>query len=83
MKVTHLAVGDRNFHLRTDDAESVMAAAVVAREKGEWLRIRDVGGSSLRMLIPTQTLLVMHEREADAHDLGADPNDWASFDYDP
>jgi hypothetical protein len=81
MRIAHLAVGDRGFYLPPDEVEFVMAAAALARKTGEWLDLRDAGGKYLRLLIPTQALLVLHEYEVDDPDPGADTTDWTNYDY--
>jgi hypothetical protein len=76
-------VGDRSYDLSPDDVESVMSAATRAREHGEWLEFHDVNGNLLRLLIPTQLLLVLREYEsADTVPTGIPVNDWNSFDFD-
>ena len=82
MKIAHLAIGDRSFYFSPDDADQVLAAAAVARDRGEWFDLIDAAGNHVRLLIPSQVLLVYREFEADDSDRQLDPNDWASFDYD-
>ncbi|MEP6477994.1 MAG: hypothetical protein ABJB03_01280 [Rhodoglobus sp.] len=82
MRIAQLAVGDRNFYVQPDDVESVLAAAAIARERGEWLDLRDAAGNQLRLLIPSQALLVLQEYEVAEFEPGEDPNDWAAYDTD-
>ena len=82
MKIAHLAIGDRSFYFSPDDADQVLAAAAVARERGEWFDLIDAAGTHLRLLIPSNALLVYREYETDDTDGHLDLNDWASFDYD-
>ena len=81
MKIAQLAVGERSFYLPPDEVEYVLAAAAVARARGEWLELRDAGGQHLRLLIPQSALLVLHEYEVE------DPRDddhtaWESLNFD-
>lgn len=85
MKVTYLEVGNRRFYLETGQVQQVMAAAAAARNRGDWIAFRDVAGRDVRILLPSDVLLVVHEYESDEPGDGSadpDPNDWASFDYD-
>lgn len=81
--VVHLAIGEVGFDLPRQGIDELMRAAASAREHGEWLEFRDARGRYLRVLIPTQLLLVIREHDdADAGATAPDPNDWAEFDYD-
>jgi len=81
MRLAHLAVGDRSFYLPIEEVEHVMADAAQAQEDHEWLEFLDAGGEFWRLLVPEQTLLVIHEVERET-DPGLDTNDWFSYDYD-
>lgn len=83
MKVAYIEIGNRSFSLVPDEVEEVMAAAVTARATGEWLEFNDAAGRPLRMLLPLEALLVLHEYEIDEQEHpDIDPNDWGSFDFD-
>ena len=81
MRLAHLAVGDRSFYLPIEGVARLMADAAQAQEDHEWLEFLDAGGEFWRLLVPEQTLLVIHEVERET-DLGLDINDWFSYDYD-
>jgi hypothetical protein len=83
MNIARLTIEGRSFYLPPDEVGVVMAAAAAARESGEWLQLVDAGSKRLRMLIPTQALLVLEEYEIeDREEVGVDGNDWAGLDYD-
>ena len=82
MRVARLTVGSRVFYLPPDSADELMAAAAIARERGQWWRFQDSGGLTFRVLIPSQALLVFEEYEVDDRDLEPEGNDWSTFDYD-
>jgi len=81
MKIAHLAVGDHSFYLPPDEVEYVTAAASVSRATGEWLEFRDAGGHHVRLLIPPDVLLVVHEYEVEDASLEAGPHLWENLDF--
>ena len=81
-KVAQLAVGDRTFYLAPDDVATVMAAAVSARDSGQWLEFSDAGGNQVRVLFPSNSPIVIREYEVDEPEAGPDGNSWSRFDYD-
>jgi hypothetical protein len=59
-----------------------MRAVAAARAGGEWLGLTTAAGSTVRVLIPKQALLVIREYEVDEAEHVDDDNDWAGFDWD-
>jgi len=84
MRIAQLDVGDRSFYLPPGEVDHLVAAAAAARASGEWLEFHDAEGHLLRLLLPLEELLVLHEYETEEleDDPMADANDWRGLDYD-
>ena len=84
MRIARFFVGDRSFELSVADVELVMGAVAGARGRDEWVEIVDARGSLLRLLIPSDMLLLIHEEEVS--EIGErqafDSSDWPGFDFD-
>ncbi|MFC4242663.1 hypothetical protein ACFOYW_04695 [Gryllotalpicola reticulitermitis] len=84
MKNAYLAIEDRRFYLTPEHADEVAAAAREARERGDWLDFHDVTGGRIRLLVPHDALVVLHEYDVDDTPVPGDSdlNDWRDLDYD-
>lgn len=87
MKHAYLEVEDLRIFFAPSEAAKVMSAAALARDRGTWLEVRDLGGKLRRLLLPSQALIEWHEYDHDevpaADETETDRSfDWAAFDFD-